>query len=259
MTCPEGDADAPTCILQVADREGFAVVMPDGVSQGLRGGRYWNAGGGSKEYRCVGGDACAEGSDDVAYVDAVLDEVRRAVYVDDARIYATGLSNGAAMSHRLACERADVFAAVAPVAGANQALAVPGCSPSRPVPVLHLHGTDDPCWGFDGAIETNLCGSLDDGKFVEPEKSHAFWLDANGCDGDTTSPVPDASNDGTSTTRHVGRSCDADTELWVVDGGGHAWPGGWPYLGRFFIGTVPQDYSATEAIWTFFAAHPRVP
>ncbi len=254
-TCPEGERGSELCLLGVADREGFAVVIPDGVdAPGVRK-RSWNAGGGEDGWRCVGGLACASGSDDVAYVDDLLAEVARAVRVDADRIYATGMSNGGAMSHRLACERADVFAAVAPVAGANQAGGFPGCAPSAPVPILHQHGTADPCWGWDGGTTLDLCEA--DGVFRAVEDSFAEWRAHNGCTGTVEEVMPDEVDDGTTSTRIAGTGCAADTVLVRIDGGGHAWPGGWPYFGESLIGKVPRDFSGTEQIWAFFEAHPR--
>ena len=37
--------------------------------------------------------------------------------IDPRRVYATGMSNGGDMSYLLACKAADVFRAIAPVAG----------------------------------------------------------------------------------------------------------------------------------------------
>jgi polyhydroxybutyrate depolymerase len=257
LTCPSGKEDGESCLHRIADREGFAVVIPDGVPEGARRGRHWNAGGGKDGYRCVGGDACAQGYDDVAYFDALLDEVRRTIHVDEARIYAMGMSNGGAMSHRLACERANVFAAVASVAGANQALSGPGCSPSRPIPVMHVHGSADPCWGYRGAIRQKLCEDGREGRFVTAEASAAGWRERNECTGATEERVENAWRDGMRTTRLVGTGCAAETELWRVDGGGHTWPSGWPYLEQSIIGPTTRDFSATEEIWRFFARNAR--
>ncbi len=256
-SCPGGVEGDPGCMIAVADAAGTLLVMPDGVDKPGVGKRSWNAGGGEGDWRCVGGEACATGSDDVAYVDALRAEVERAVAVDTARVYATGISNGAAMSHRLACERAEVFAALAPVAGANQAMAVPGCEPAEPVPVLHLHGTADACWGWDGAIENSLCDDAGEGAFVAVEDSAAFWRTANGCTGVEETAVDDTEADGTTTTRARGTGCAADTELWRIDGGGHTWPGGWQYLPVASIGPVAEDYSGNAVIWNFFDGKTR--
>lgn len=190
-------------------------------------------------------------------MDALLDELHRALKLDDARIYATGISNGGAMSHRLACERSEVFAAIAPVAGANQALGWPGCEPSHPVPVLHIHGLEDPCWGYHGDSTERLCAESGEGVYMDVETSMEGWRERNGCTDTTKSPVPDATDDGTLLVRVSGVGCAADTELLQVEGGGHTWPGGWQYLSEDRIGRVSTDIVGSDEIWSFFAAHPR--
>jgi polyhydroxybutyrate depolymerase len=239
--------------------------MPDGVRRrGLFGGRSWNAGGGRDGFRCVGGEACATDSDDVAYFDDLLAEVRRAVVTHDDQVFATGISNGGAMSHRLACERSEVVAAIATIAGAAQVQATPGCAPSRAVPVLHVHGTEDPCWGYDGSISERLCDDGTGGRFVSVPDSMAGWLERNGCDGTdlddmTRETMPDAQDDGTRSTRFRGVDCDADTEHVRIDGGGHTWPSGWDYLAERRIGKVAQDFDGNQLVWAFLEAHPLPP
>jgi len=255
--CLGGDESSPNCLSAVADREGFALVMADGVdAPGLRG-RSWNAGGGRDGFRCVGGEACATASNDVAYFDALLAEVRRAIAVDDTRIYATGISNGGAISHRLACERADVIAAIAPGGGPNQAPPFPGLAPARAVPVLHIHGTEDPCWGYDGSILEETCDDGTGGVFVDVDASMDGWRDRNGCTGTTEEALPDTASDGTSSTVIRGVGCAADTVHVRVEGGGHTWPGGWQYLDEERVGRVSTDFDANDMIWRFFEEHSR--
>jgi polyhydroxybutyrate depolymerase len=253
--CLDGNVNHRDCLNAVAAREGFVIVVPDGV-QG-RVGRSWNAGGGEDGSRCVGGQACAQGVDDVAYVDALLREVRRGVRVDEDRIHATGLSNGAALAHRLACERADTFASIAAVAGANQALLGPGCEPMRPVPVLQIHGTADTCWGIDGTSIEPVCTDAGVGRFVDLATSMAFWATHNGCSGREQTPFPDVADDGTTTTALTYTDCAATTTFLRVDGGGHTWPDGWQYISARRIGPTTTDWNGNLVIWDFFARHPR--
>lgn len=255
--CLDGDVESTNCLSALADREAFALVVPDGLdARGLRG-RSWNAGGGAGGYRCVGGAACETQSDDVAYFDALLAEVRRAVAVDDRRIFAMGMSNGGAMSHRLACERADVLAAVASVGGANQAQGAPGCSPTRPVAVLHIHGTEDTCWGYDGKITESLCDDGTDGRFMDVATSMDGWRKRNGCTDTKTEALEDRVSDGTRSTRIVGVGCAAATDHVRIEGGGHTWPSGWQYLPERRIGRVARDFDANALIWQFFKANAR--
>src|SRR5690606_20552243 len=103
--------------------EGFAVVMPHGEGAIPR----WEV------------DPDPEANADLQFIAAVLDQVEAELCIDTSRVYATGLSNGAFMSSVLACSMADRFVAVAPVAGV---IHPEGCEPSRPVPVLAIHGTE---------------------------------------------------------------------------------------------------------------------
>ena len=131
----------------IADRERFAVAYPDGTGLARLGRRLltWNSGA------CCG-LAAREGVDDVAFVRALVDEIARLVPIDRRRVYATGHSNGAMMSYRLAAEAPDQLAAIAPVAGA---MLLEPFEATKPMPVLHIHSVDDmraPYEGGPGAL-----------------------------------------------------------------------------------------------------------
>lgn len=121
----------------VAAARGILVAHPDGT-RGSGGAQFWNA-----------TDACCDFShsqvDDVAYLRAVIADVSARYAVDPKRVYVTGHSNGGYMSHRMACDAADVVAAVAPVSGVGWKDPA-RCTPSRPVPVLEIMGTLDGNW-----------------------------------------------------------------------------------------------------------------
>jgi polyhydroxybutyrate depolymerase len=124
---------------ELADREGFVVAYPDGV------GKHWNDG------RPPGEDeATREHVDDVAFLKAMIEAIGREVTIDPKRVFATGISNGGMMSHRLACDLSAQIAAIAPVVGALSPLLSEHCRPSRPVPVLAVNGTADPLVPYGG-------------------------------------------------------------------------------------------------------------
>ncbi len=260
LTCEDGDESKPSCLFRAAEAHGVILVVPDGTENKLNI-RTWNAGGGEKGTACV--HACEEGVDDLAYFRALLAEVRALVPVDEGQIFFTGFSDGASMSNRIACELADVVAAVAPVGGANQ-LAFGGgkCAPARPIPVLHIHGKADPCWPFAGGQGT--CPGQPDGSYADVPGSitgsvaEPGWARRNGCslDAPTTEKLPDPADDGTSATRQRFTGCAADVALITVEGAGHTWPGGDQYLGEGTIGKVSRDFSASAEVLDFFAAHP---
>jgi polyhydroxybutyrate depolymerase len=256
LSCPRGEENSSRCLDGLADREQFLVVYPNGTgSRLLDDVRTWNAGGGVGEWRCVSGRACKDGVDDLKYFNALLDDLQSAFAVDDKRIYATGMSNGGAMSHRLACELSDRIAAIAPVAGANQLAAIGECKPKRAVPVLQVHGTEDPCWGFQGG--TGACLQQDDRRYISVPDSMKFWAKNNHCaDAPKLEQLPDAApDDGTRVTRETYEACAAPVTLLRVDGGGHTWPQGWGYFGEGRIGRTSQEVSANEELWKFLSAH----
>ncbi|MBL9028796.1 MAG: prolyl oligopeptidase family serine peptidase [Myxococcales bacterium] len=222
---------------EVADREGFIAVYPDGTGTL----RTWNGGG------CCG-SAVTNEIDDVGFVAALLDQLEATICVDRRRIYASGMSNGGILSHRLACELPSRFAAVAPVAGAEMA---PTCTPSEPVALMHIHGTADghvPPEGGFGCGPANvsfppLADTLERRRLI------------NGCE---ESPSPTfTAGDGTCSAYD---GCAADVVLCLIQGGGHSWPGGEPNAD---VIECPEDgpqsttFSASEEVWRFFAEHPK--
>jgi polyhydroxybutyrate depolymerase len=127
-------ADTHYNLVGKADSAGFIAVFPNGYSR-WPGGKLatWNAGNfcGAARDRAV---------DNVGFARATLGHLRARVNLDPQRILATGLFNGGRLSHRLACEMADTFREIAPVAGTHGTLS---CSPARPISVLHIHPKND--------------------------------------------------------------------------------------------------------------------
>jgi polyhydroxybutyrate depolymerase len=255
-TCPSGDRSHPACLHQVANTRGFVLVAPSGTRVGpMSPQRQWNAGGGSTGWHCVGAQACAAGIDDAAYLDAVLDGLERWMRVDRGAVFLTGLSNGAALAHRLACERADRFAALAPVGGANQFATTRPCTPSRPVALLHIHGTQDLCWTYD--TSGNTCLGVMVGRKVGAVDSTSAWATRNGCTGGPLETVEaDVDGDGRFTTALSWQGCAVETTLLRLEGAGHTWPNGRQYLPAADIGPTARDFGS-ERLWDFFARNRR--
>jgi polyhydroxybutyrate depolymerase len=264
LTCPGGDTSNSGCLNKLADRSGFAVVYPNGTEFQLKNVRTFNAGGGTNGFACVSGGACSAGVDEISYFNALLDDVEQLLNVDRSRVYATGFSNGAAMSHRLACDLSDRIAAIAPVSAANQLSTTMACSPPRPVPVLHIHGTADPCWPYMGGaagctVTGNMLSVTDS---MVGTASKPGWTLRNEC-GITpdTVDLPVVVSDGTSITRIAFSGCrhGADVIHYRVNGGGHRWPGGYmaPSVGGIDTGKLSNNMNASEVIWEFFRNHPK--
>lgn len=263
-TCPNGDTNSVNCIDQVALAAGMAVVFADGTkvpgSDRLSPGgiRTWNAGGGVNGYNCVSGNACNNGVDDMAYVRALVAAVGAQVTVDSKRVFATGFSNGAALSQRLACQASDLFAAVAPISGENQfALVNGGCTPQQRVAVLDIHGTADGCWPYNGGTG----GCVDAGLYVSVPATLADWAARNQCGAATeTALAPVAPADGTSVVRVSYATCATGGELQHlrIVGGGHYWPRGSTFSVTGNSGGVQsQQLDASRTVIDWFATHGR--
>jgi polyhydroxybutyrate depolymerase len=223
----------------VADRNGFIVAYPNGtgrLSNDLL--LTWN-----------GGDCCGyaqeKNVDDVGFVRAIVADLKTQTNIDPKRVYATGMSNGGILSQRLACEAADLFAAVAPVAGT---LNFSPCHPSHPISVIEFHGTGDQHIPYDGGFGPQ---SLVDVDFKSVKDSIGFWTSFNGCN---SQPQTESFED----IRHetwTGCADSTSVELYTIIGGGHSWPGG---QGGWAGSDPPTTtISASQLIWEFFAAHPR--
>lgn len=259
LTCPRGVLASPRCLNALADREGFVVVYPNGTgTSAAPESRTWNAGGGSGDWQCVSGPACKNDVDDVAYIRAVIDDLAGAVAIDAQRIFATGISNGAAMAHRLGCELSDRIAAIAPVAGGNQFSTGGTCPITRPVSDLEIHGTSDPCWAFDGGA--SACLQMDDKDKISVPDTVGGWAKRDDCPGASKpNMLPDTNpDDGTTTTLTQYTPCKDGSEVMLLEitGGGHTWPGGFQYLPKADVGAVAMDFDANERMWTFFEHHP---
>lgn len=264
LACPGGDLASPGCLDRVALAAGMAVVFPNGSDAPVarllsRGGiRTWNAGGGRDGATCVSGDACKRGVDDVAYVRALLADVGGRIDVDPKRVFATGFSNGAALAHRLACEASDLFAAVAPVSGENQA-ALASCTPARPVALLAIHGTQDRCWPYAGGAGACIAT----GRYVSVAETLSGWAARNGCRAAATrTPLPPRPGiaDGTEVVRHDYSGCAAEGALQHLEvvGNGHFWPDGHSYARPGLLGgTMSRQLDTGKAIVDFLIAHSR--
>jgi polyhydroxybutyrate depolymerase len=225
----------------IADAHDLLVAYPDGYDKSWADGR----GVSPADRRHV---------DDVGFLVALAGKLQNDYGIAPGRVFVTGMSNGAFMSNRLACDRADVFAAIAPVAGTlGVGLA---CNPSRPVSVLEAHGTADPLVPFKGG-EVRGRGGVSHA--VSANGMVDRWRSADGCQGDPSAQVLPGVGDGTVVHRFDSAACAASTEVvcYQIDSGGHTWPGGKQYLPKAIIGPTTRGLDASEVIAQFFLTHGR--
>lgn len=242
--------DARYGLISLADRENFVIVFPSGYSRFPRGKlATWNAGD------CCG-DARDRQIDDVGFVRALLQQLGRQIPITPQRTFAMGMSNGAMMSYRLACEMSDAFRAIAAVAGTE---AVSQCRPTQPVGILHIHARDDTHVRFDGGAGPD---AFRDARqvmdFVSVPTTVSRWVARQHCAPTARRTLEVA---GAYCESHTGCEGGAEVKLCVTTSGGHAWPGSpGARLGR--KPPPSQALSANAQAWAFFqaqaqAARPR--
>lgn len=227
-----------TRLTALSEREGFVVVYPDGVD------RSWHD-------RREEGPAADQHVDDVAFVSALIDTMVRERNVDPRRVYVAGISNGAMMTFRLACELSEKITAVGAVIGALPENGAAECKPSHPMPLVMFSGTEDPLVPYRGG---EVAG--DRGRVLSADATRERFAQLNGC-GPAQPPVrydrvPD---DGTSITEIAHTGC-AEVRLFEIEGGGHTWPGGPQYLPKSRIGRVSKELDLSEELWRFFSRQP---
>jgi len=221
---------------------GDAVVVYPAGSGSREGVLTWNGG------NCCG-EALEMGSDDVEFVAALVDLLPERLPVDRRRIHATGMSNGAMMAYRVAAELAGRIASIAPVAGP---LALERIAPVRPVPVLHFHGSLDQFTPLEGGVGRRSVTRTDHRGIVA---GLLDWVRANGLDPlPTRTAIPSADAGMTIERTAWGRADEAEVVLYVIEGGGHTWPGRVP--DSFYLGSSALGFPANPLIRDFFARHP---
>lgn len=223
----------------VADAHGFVVVYPDGIDASWADGR-----GASIPDR--------QGVDDVGFISALVGKLVTDYGIAPGRVFVTGLSAGAFMANRLACDRADLFAAVASVAG-TLGMNVP-CNPSRPVSVFETHGSADPIVPYGGGGMTGRGGAS---AIIGAPAMVERWRQVNGCPNPPVEDTLFSAAYGTQVQRSTSAPCAAGTAVVFnrVDGGGHTWPGA-PALSGL-VGSTTNVFDASEASWQFFDTHGR--
>lgn len=231
---------------KLADREGFIAVYPDGLW------KNWNDGREQTVSR-----AHSENIDDVGFISAIVDAISMDHRVDPKRIFSTGISNGGVFSHYLAANLSWRFAAIAPVVGGIAERFRDKFKPEKPVSVFIIQGTDDPLVPFHGG--GILRGRR--GRIIDTDTATQLWVKHDRCLQEPRTGLlqnRDAKDKCTVKWYSWDKGRDnTEVKLFVVQGGGHTWPGGPQYLPAFLVGTVCRDFNATEAIWEFFKNHPK--
>lgn len=215
----------------VADRANFIVVFPQGASDSA-GKPSWNAG--------IGAFGPTGNADDVQFTRDMISYLQKNYCVDTHRIYVTGYSIGASMAYRVACSLSKQIAALATVEGAFYHFSG-GCQPSRPLPVLEIHGQADQFAPYEGAPERMLASVQ---TFLN------VWFNLDKCDADVSSTIFQKAD----VTGFKWPACanGSVVEHYRISDGGHVWPGSATPMPE--LGYTTHTIDANTVIWNFFRA-----
>ena len=236
-----GDADLQADderykLISKSEQAGFIAVFPNGYSRFSSGIlATWNAGA------CCGG-AQRDDVDDVGFLREVIRRVERQARIDRNRAFITGMSNGALMSWRMACEASDLIRGIAPVEGTDNTAS---CKPARPVAAIEFHSLDDDHIPINGGKGVS---ALTDTNFTSVGATQAKWVQLDHAEASARRvlTVPGAHCD-----LHSAKPGGVPLELCLTDAGGHSWPGGGTQQGRK---QPSMAISANDLMWTFFSS-----
>ena len=247
---------------EFAEQEGFVVAFPNGALT-----MWQSVPGGHTIYNTDALRFLLGGFDDVTFVSALIDRLSQAMSIDETRVYVCGISNGGMMSYLTAIELSDRVAAVASIAAPmpKEYTRVP--HPDHPVPILIMHGTDDPILPYAGGraqtsgallgfMSSNDWIDLSVLDFLSVDQTVAYWIVANNTDTQTrVEHLPNTRfDDGATAVRRSYRGGDGGSEvvLYSIVGGGHTWPGAAVNIPAISEGNTCYDLSANEVMWEFF-------
>ena len=229
---------------EIADDDGAIVLYPDALDDS------WNAG-----WCC--GPSHEKNRDDFGFILHMVDIAVEYHNIDTDRIYATGWSNGCAMSQRLANEASDIFAAIGCMSW--YLLQTPDSSYS-PIPVIEVHGMLDPIIWY----ATDFTSGVGNGQFASLDTTTGAiqnlyqWKQMNGC----TGVSPDYNEPNVLYSVQGFTNCENGTEVRLVSiyGAGHN-----PYSDDYnTLDDFPQ-YSpgtqglvdSTQIVWDFMSQYSK--
>jgi polyhydroxybutyrate depolymerase len=221
----------------IADTANFIILLPQGTIRTLGGQTvsHWNANLGTFVK-------------DLEFLSALIDTISDQYAIDSERVFSTGMSNGGFMSLTLAGQLSDKITAVASVAGTMTLLQEGRNTVTKPVPIMQIHGDDDPTVSYTGAIFQ---------QYKSVEDVINLWVAHNNC---TVNPIITPLQDVNTTDDCTAIRYDyfngdngAEVVHYKIIGGGHTWPGGYPRPGK----VTNYDFDASTEIWKFFSRYKK--
>ena len=214
---------------ELADQHGFLLIYPQGSILSTTGATHWN----------VGGWTTGRTTNDVEFIEGIIEWASTNYRVDVNRIYSTGMSNGGSMSYHLACHLGSKVAAIASVTGPMTFDTYRDCIPRGSTPVLHIHGLIDPVVPYLG---NSVMMPINDG--IE------YWVETSSCDSQgVETAIIDQDGDGIGGTYTRYENCTSSTnvDVYLLDNLGHQWP-----VAR--SGLIRADIDAASIVWEFLSS-----
>jgi polyhydroxybutyrate depolymerase len=214
---------------QTADKMGFIVVYPSGINAD------WNVGF-DMSYK--------NGTDDVGFIQALTDTLKKSYSINSKAIFATGLSRGGFLCHRLASEMPEVFAAVASIGGPLPDSVKFYNHSAKKVSIMQVSGTEDKIVEYNGKISA----------YSSAISTFDYWVLHNKL---SVNPVRNKSidlnkKDGTSVSIKEVRDKLCSVVLVSIINGGHTWPGSDSFNIGYPLGKTTNDLDINEFMWGFF-------
>jgi polyhydroxybutyrate depolymerase len=221
----------------------FVGVAPSGLLSS--GTPYWDAAPTKQNY-------------DVTFISALIEHLESTLCLNTSEVFSTGISNGAQMSSLLGCRLAERIAAIAPVEGEEYLTPCRG----KPEPILAFHGTADPVLPYDGGgLNATKIANLYYFHGKQPfglpvpmgiDKSMQDWALHNRC-----KPSSTTVRISSQVQKRTWSGCQAATVLYIINGGGHGWPGQPVRATQKVFGPETAQIDATNLMMTFFFDHQR--
>jgi len=227
---------------KLAEQENIIVAYPDAIKN------HWNDGR-EDPYSY----SAQKNIDDLLFISTLIDNIQNSYNIDKKRTYVCGMSNGGMMSFYLAFFLQDKISAIATVAASMPENLSKG-EPLNRIPILMIHGTDDPVVPWEGGY-VSLFGK-NHGKVLSIYDTINFWKKHYNCKrSEKRNYFPDFNNkDGTRvwSEQYINHDMSLKIILYGIDGGGHVWPSGSNNLPGRIVGKMCYDINACNVIWDFF-------
>ncbi|XDD50550.1 PHB depolymerase family esterase [Leptospira sp. WS92.C1] len=220
---------------EIADREGFIVVYPNGIQ------KSWADGRGATP-------ADLEQIDDVQFLEKLIQHLLNLFPIAADRVFIVGHSNGGFMTQRMLVEKSKLFKAGASVSSQLSEFVLRKDQPTEKVSVAFLAGTEDPTVPYYGGYVR------DGGEILSVEDSVNRWLQWNSCSKASQTKTRDDKDDATKLEIVSYDTCKEKTSvrLYKIVGGGHNWPGRDRKIPFSSLGNPTSELNAAEEIWQFF-------